>query len=115
MQVINLQLVVTPEIAEQLKALIPLASQESNPDKPEFITLQQAEEMTPYKYRTIRKCVVEDKLIPFERPGGPGGRIVIKRSDLEQLLSGKAKNGRSKPRATKRGPGRPRREPPTFA
>lgn len=103
MDILNIQVPVTPVIEQLVAALlsqdgvkVDRVSSDATPQN--FLTLEQAAEFAGVSYSTMRRWVVCQKRIPCSRLSGDKGQIRIQRSQLEQLLGGskqrKMKTGR---------------------
>ncbi len=106
-QNITFQIPATPEVVQALTKIfncgVSLTLAQNIEFAEEMISLRQAADECEYSYDIIRKWVVNDNRIPFNRPSGsPRGKILIRRGDLQSMIRN-PEHENSKPT-----PGRPR-------
>lgn len=104
------------EIKGMLSALLKQNPSFSGPapgkakDGQEYLTLKQAADESPYSLASLRRWIVYERLVKFSQPGGRGGTVSIKRSELHRLLKIKQKHGVS----PRKQAGRKRQEPELY-
>jgi hypothetical protein len=61
----------------------------------EYMNLYELSDYLGKHYYTVRRWVVVEKLIPFERPSGAGqGHVVVSKKAADEFLAGKFKKKR---------------------